>query len=222
MRGCSCMRGRRPHCARPLPPSRSGLPSARQRRACAGPSRPWAAACSFQHTTVSPASAWSWSRRQAPNTLCLGASQAPWRALTARPCDAGAQAAAPGRPGGPGARCRRVGRPRLHASLGSSTSSRACSSGAWQPPMCSQPAASRCTSESANPPPPPLPAHSAALLLAPAAADVSRPGGAGHALLFKDNGVVLRGFKDLGAPTAGRFGGASWRRRARRCLPTAP
>ena len=31
-----------------------------------------------------------------------------------------------------------------------------------------------------------------------AAADVSRPGGAGHALLFRDHGVVLPNFKDLG------------------------
>lgn len=31
-----------------------------------------------------------------------------------------------------------------------------------------------------------------------AAADVSRPGGAGHALLFRDHGVVIENFKDLG------------------------
>lgn len=29
-------------------------------------------------------------------------------------------------------------------------------------------------------------------------ADVSRPGGAGHALQFRDHGVVLENFKDLG------------------------
>ncbi|PSC70155.1 concanavalin A-like lectin glucanase [Micractinium conductrix] len=37
-----------------------------------------------------------------------------------------------------------------------------------------------------------------------AAADVSRPGGAGHALLFRDHGVVLPNFKDL-APDALTF-----------------
>ena len=31
-----------------------------------------------------------------------------------------------------------------------------------------------------------------------AAADVSRPGGAGHALLFRDHGVVIENIKDLG------------------------
>lgn len=45
----------------------------------------------------------------------------------------------------------------------------------------------------AAPLPPVLPA-----LLLPAAADISRPGGAGHALLFSDHGVVIEGFKDLG------------------------
>ncbi|KAL4421057.1 hypothetical protein ABPG77_001352 [Micractinium sp. CCAP 211/92] len=37
-----------------------------------------------------------------------------------------------------------------------------------------------------------------------AAADVSRPGGAGHALLFRDHGVVIENFKDL-APDALTF-----------------
>lgn len=61
------------------------------------------------------------------------------------------------------------------------------------PSSASSPAHPATAAAAAAPLPPVLPA-----LLLPAAADISRPGGAGHALLFSDHGVVIEGFKDLG------------------------
>ncbi|PRW20453.1 concanavalin A-like lectin glucanase [Chlorella sorokiniana] len=58
----------------------------------------------------------------------------------------------------------------------------------------------------------------AAALLLPAAADISRPGGAGHALLFSDHGVVIEGFKDL-APDALTF--EAWLSTTDFCHPSA-
>ena len=65
--------------------------------------------------------------------------------------------------------------------------------------------------------PPALPAAGLALLAAalPAAADVSRPGGAGHALLFADHGVLIEGFKDLGESAAAALTSARWPQRPR-------
>ncbi len=106
---------------------------------------------------------------------------AAWAPVAALLCAAGAPlgllgaAQQPARPGSspPG------------AGRGYELSSRACSP-AW-------PSRRRCRHRPAAPLPPLLPA-----LLPPAAADISRPGGAGHALLFSDHGVVIEGFKDLG------------------------
>ena len=79
--------------------------------------------------------------------------------------------------------------------------------------VCSRPRPAVLPCCGCSPPPtlPPAAALTAAARAPPAraallaCADVSRPGGAGHALLFADNGLLLENFRGLGE-TAGRAG----------------